>query len=185
MEHKFQTYDAAVVKPIKAIEFGILKNKDIAEMSALAGTHGIEVPDLYDKQEPKRGGLIDQRMGGQGSNVCALCQLDGKYCDGHPAHIDLAEPVFNILYYQYLRSTLECICLGCSSLLISKEDDRLRKALQIKSKRNRFVKIHELCSKAKFCSNPSGNCGLRVSKIRVEIKKSTSAINMYSETETL
>lgn len=185
MDHKYQSYDASVVKPIKAIDFGILPNEWIKKMSALAGTHGVEVPDLYDKQEPKRGGLIDQRMGGQGNNICASCQLDGKYCDGHPAHIDLAEPVFNILFYQYLKSTMECICLGCAALLIPKDNERLKQALEIKSKRNRFVRVHELCGKTKFCSNPSGNCGLRVSKIKVEIKKTTSAINMYSETETL
>ena len=181
MDTKYHTYDASVIKPIKEIEFGILSNREISSMSALAGTHGIEVPDLYDKQEPKRGGLIDQRMGGQGNNICGTCQLDGKHCDGHPAHIDLAEPVFNILYYQYLRTTLECCCLGFSELLIAKDNEKLKQVLAIKSKRNRFVRIHELVGKTKFCNH----CGLRVSKIRVEIKKKTSAIIMYSETDTI
>lgn len=184
MNDKYQEYDAAIIKPIKAIEFAILGNEQIKQMSALAGSHGVEVAELYDKQERKRGGLIDPRMGGQGNDICATCQLEGKYCDGHPAHIDLAEPVFHILYFQYLRSILECICLGCSSLLISKEGDRLKQILKIKSKRNRFSKIHELAGKTKFCMNPNGNCGIRVSKIKVEKKKTTSSINMYSETET-
>ncbi|XP_065639477.1 uncharacterized protein LOC136072252 [Hydra vulgaris] len=183
MDSKYRTYDAAVIKPIKEIEFDILSNHEIRAMSSLADTHGVEFPDLYDKQEPKRGGLIDQRMGGQGNNICATCQLDGKYCDGHPAHIDLAEPVFNILYYQYLTSIIECFCLGCSHLLVSKETDKLKQALAIKSKRNRFLRIYELVSKTKFCNND--NCGLRVSKIRVDIKKATSAITVYAETETL
>lgn len=185
MDQKHHIYDAAVIKPIKAIEFGILPNAEIQRMSALVGTHGVEVPDLYDKQEPKRAGLIDQRMGGQGNHACGLCQLDGKYCDGHPAHIELAEPVFNILYYQHLRIILECICLGCGKILISKEDEKFKNALKIKSKRNRLVKMHELASKAKFCVNLTGNCGLRVSKIKVEIKKASSAINMWSESETI
>ena len=91
-------YMTTVVKPIKAIRFDILSNDEITEMSVLKGTHGIEVADLYDKQEPKRGGLIDPRMGGSGNTICATCQLDAKFCDGHFAHIDLAEPVFNPLY---------------------------------------------------------------------------------------
>lgn len=174
-------YDAAVIKPITKIQFDILPNEEIRKMSVLPGIQGVEFPDLYDKQEPKRGGLIDQRMGGQGNNICATCRLDGKHCDGHPAHINLAEPVFNILFYQYFRNIIECFCLDCSALLVAKENDKLKQALSIKSKRNRFHRVHELVAKTKFCNS----CGLRVSKIKVEIKKSTSAINMYSETETL
>jgi DNA-directed RNA polymerase II subunit RPB1 len=182
-DNKYLTYDASVIKPIKEIQFDILSNEEIRKMSSLAGTHGVEVPDLYEKQEPKRGGLIDPHMGGSGNVLCATCQYDAKYCDGHPAHIDLAEPVFHILYYQYVKSILDCICIGCSNLLISKDNDKLKQILQIKSKRNRFLKVHELASKAKFCMRPQQNCGIRVSKIKVEIKKSTAVINMYSETE--
>lgn len=185
MDNKYQTYDASIIKPIKEIQFDILSNDEIRRMSALAGTHGVEVADLYDKQEPKRGGLIDPHMGGSSSTLCATCQFDGKYCDGHPGHIDLAEPVFHILFCQYVKNILDCICIGCSNLLISKENSKVKQILQIKSKRNRFFKIHELASKAKFCMKPRQNCGMRVSKIKIEIKKSTSAINMYSETEML
>lgn len=181
MDNKYQTYDASVIKSIKEIQFDILSNAEIQKMSAMAGTHGIEVAELYDKQDPKRGGLIDPRMGGSGNIVCATCQLDGQYCDGHPAHIDLAEPVFHILYYVYLKTIMDCICIGCSRLLIPKDDEKLKRVLQIKSKRNRFVKVHVLASKVKFCNN----CGIRVSTIKVEINKKTSAINMYSETDTL
>ena len=56
-DNKYQTYDASVIKPIKEIRFDILSNDLIRKMSALAGTHGVEVADLYDKQKPKRGGL--------------------------------------------------------------------------------------------------------------------------------
>lgn len=177
------------IKPIREIEFSILSNEDIKKGSCFRNTknekyeHGIEIQDLYDKQEPKRGSLIDQRMGASGDNLCATCQFDIKYCDGHPAHIDLAEPVFNILYIDYLKGILECICIQCSSLLISKENDKLKHILQIKSNKNRFIKIHELAGKAKFCLNPHKNCGGPVSKIKVEIKKSTSTINIYSEHE--
>lgn len=179
MELNYLSYDASIIKPIRAIDFDILSNDEVRRMSALAGTHGVEFAELYDKQSAKAGGLIDERMGGSGTNLCATCQLDGKYCDGHPAHIDLAEPVFNILFYQYLRNILECICINCSTVLIQKDEDKIRSILDIPSKRNRFVKVHEMAGKTKTCLN----CGMKASKIRVEIKKATSAINMYSETE--
>ncbi len=184
MDTKYQT-DASVIKPIKEIEFDILSNDEIRRMSAMPDSHGVEVADLYEKLEPKKGGLIDRRMGGQGNTICATCQFDGKYCDGHSAHIDLGEPVFHPLFLQYVKNILDCICIGCSNLLISKENDKLKQILRIKSKRNRFVKVHELASKAKFCLRPNQNCGIRVSKIKVEIKKITSIINIYSETDTI
>lgn len=181
MDRHHGSYDASVIKPIKQIDFGMLSNDNIRKMSAMAGTHGVEFPDLHDKYDAKHGGLVDQRMGGSGNNICATCQLDGKYCDGHPAHIDLAEPVFAILYHQYLKSFLECICHRCASILISKDSDKLKQILKIKSKRNRFIKIHELCGKVKNCPK----CNVQVPKIKLEIKKVTSQINMYAETETI
>lgn len=184
--NKYQfTYDASNIKPITEIQFDILGNDEIQAMSAMAGTHGVEIPDLYDKQEPKRGGLIDPRMGGSGNTLCTTCQLDGKYCDGHPAHIDLAEPVFHPLYLQYVKNILDCICIQCSNLLINKENEKFKQILKIKSNRNRLIKIHELASKANFCMRNNQNCGIRVSKIKIEIKKSTSAINIYSETDAI
>lgn len=185
MDIKYQLYDSSVIKPISEIQFDVLSNDLIHRMSALAGTHGIELAETYDKQEPKRGGLIDPRMGGTGNTICATCQLDGKYCDGHPAHIDLAEPIFHPLFLQYIKNILDCVCINCSNLLISKDSEKLKQILQIKSKRNRFVKVHELASKAKFCLRPQQNCGIRVSKIKIEIKRSTSAINIYSDTDVL
>jgi DNA-directed RNA polymerase II subunit RPB1 len=185
MDNRYQSYDASVVKPIKQIRFDVLSTDEIHNMSAMAGTHGVEVAELYDKQEPKRGGLVDARMGGSGNSICATCQLDAKFCDGHPAHIDLAEPIFHPLYLQYVKNILDCICIGCSNLLISKDNDKFKQILKIKSKRNRFVKVHELAGKAKFCLRPQQNCGIRVSKIKVEIKRQTSAINIYSETENI
>ena len=179
MDKNQYAYDASIIKLIKSIQFDMLGNNETRIMSALAGTNGIEVPDLYDKQEPKRGGLIDPRMGGQGNTLCATCQLDSKHCDGHSAHIDMAVPVFQILFLQYVKNILDCICIGCSKILIQKETAKLRQIFKIKSNKNRLVKIHELASKTKACTN----CHMRVSKIKVDIKKSTSAINIYSETE--
>jgi DNA-directed RNA polymerase II subunit RPB1 len=179
------TYDASVIKPVKEIHFSILGNDEIKRMSALAGTYGIEIPDLYDKQEPRRGGLIDPRMGGSGTTVCATCQLDNKYCDGHSAHIDLAEPVFHPLYLQYIKQILNCICIGCSNLLINKENKKVQEILQIKSKKLRFKKIQEIASKAKYCGRSQQNCGMPVSSIKLDIKKRTSAINIYSEIDVI
>lgn len=178
-----------IIKQIKEIEFGILTNDDIKKMSSFNNireekyVNGISITDLYYKQEPKRGGLLDLSMGASGNNLCATCQYDVQYCIGHPAHIDLAEPVFNILYINYIKSILECICTQCSALLVSKESDKFKNILKIASNKNRFAKIHELASKEKFCLNPHISCGCPVSKIKLDIKKSSSSINIFLEHE--
>ena len=180
MDSIFQSYDASVIRPIKEIKFDILGGDEKRRMSVMKGTHGIDIAELFDKQEPKRGGLIDSRMGGTGGGLCATCGLNSKYCDGHFAHIDLAEPIFHPLYLQFVKNFLECICLNCAKLLIQKETDKLKTILRMKSNKNKFVKVHELCMKAKTCFH----CGTYVSKIKIDRKKQTNGVNIYSETIT-
>ena len=96
MDRSQLAYDAGEIKQIDRIEFSMLPNDLVTEMSAMKGTHGVEIPDLMDKNEPKSGGLIDAVMGGSGDIDCKTCKLSAKYCDGHPAHIDLSEPLLHI-----------------------------------------------------------------------------------------
>ena len=102
------TYDEKI-KPIKRIDFGILPMKTIKDMSAL--NTGIETADLYENTEEKKGGLNDRRLGSNSFDKdCATCSLSSNYCNGHFAYIDLAEPVFQIIFLQYVRKILSCVC---------------------------------------------------------------------------
>ena len=80
MDHKSHGYDASVIKPIKRIDFGILSNDEIRAMSSMVGTPGIDIPELYDHQEPKPGGLVNRSMGASGNSTCTTCQFDTKNC---------------------------------------------------------------------------------------------------------
>lgn len=185
MDRSQLAYDAGDIKQIDRIEFSMLPNDLVPEMSAMKGTHGVEIPDLMDKNEPKTGGLIDAVMGGSSDIDCKTCKLSGKYCDGHPAHIDLSDPLLHIGYLSYVKKILESVCLGCSNLLISKEDRSLAKILKIKSGATRLTKINKLAQKAKNCLRPQQECGMKRSTIKVDIKKNTAMINIYSEIETV
>ena len=174
-----------IIKPIRGIKFDIMSGEQIRNMSSMKGTHGIEIPELYDKQEPKNGGLLDPRMGATTSTTCATCQFEVKDCVGHPSHIDLAEPVFNILFLTYIKNILGCICLNCSNILVDKNSDKFKHILKIKNNKNRFIKIHEMASKVKVCMKPYQECGTTVSKIMFDIKKNTSDIEIYSVFDSL
>ena len=45
MDRSQLAYDAGEIKPIAQIDFSILPNDQVLEMSAMKGTHGVEIPD--------------------------------------------------------------------------------------------------------------------------------------------
>lgn len=178
------SYDEKI-RPIKRIDFDILSNEEIKNRSALGKeSAGIDVPELYDNSEPKKGGLIDPRLGTTSNDVdCATCEYSTTYCPGHFGHIDLAEAVLNIGFRQQIKKILDVICLKCSKLLIDKNDEEIRDILLTTQPKNRLNKISELTKNVKYCSKKNYGCGTMVSKVKLEIKKATGIINIVSETD--
>lgn len=173
------------IKQIDHIDFGILGNVEKKKISALGkDSAGIEISELYENLEPKRGGLMDPRLGPSDPNSdCATCGLNSLYCPGHQGHIDLAEPVFHIGYLPFVKKILSCICLRCSKLLVYKNEEEIKDMLKNKSGKARMNDIRNLVKSVSFCQRTYGGCGTPVSKIRLEIKKNTAAINLVSETD--
>lgn len=173
------------VRAIDHIDFDILSNETILDMSALGRDNpGIDIPELYDNLEPKKGGLIDARLGTTDANTpCALCGLDTSYCPGHFGHITLAEPVFHMGYIQYVKKILDCICLRCSKLLIHKNEDELEDMLKNKSGKNRMAEIRNITKNVTYCQKANYGCGTQVAKIRIDTKRTTAAINIIAETD--
>jgi len=66
------------ISPITHIDFTIWKNSEIQKASVFGGdTDGITTTELYESNEPKRGGLIDLRLGTTGdARECDTCGLN-------------------------------------------------------------------------------------------------------------
>jgi len=187
MDTEIYTYDNDRIKAIDRIEFGILGNDEIKAMSALGSDNaGIEIPDLYDVLEPKRGGLIDPRLGTTDSSIdCVTCGYNNASCNGHFGHIDLAEPVFHIGYLQqYVKKILNCICIRCSKLLIHKNEKAIEEILKTKTGKNRLNEVRKLVKNISYCQKANSGCGTPVPKIKLEIKKGTAAVNLIAESVT-
>jgi DNA-directed RNA polymerase beta' subunit len=182
MDSSSHTFDEEI-RPIDYIEFSVWPNEEILRGSALGkDSLGVDIPDLYDNMEPKRGGLIDPRMGPIGNNNdCASCGLNPEFCVGHFGHIDLAEPIFHMGYIEYVKKILSCICLRCSKLLVYKNEDEYAEMLKNKSGKKRFAEIRNLAKNVSYCQKANYGCGAPVSKIKKEIKKTSGVINMISE----
>ena len=164
-----QTFYSEDVKQIHEIEFSIYKNKDVKQYSAVNGdTFGIDLAESYDNYEPKKGGLVDLRLGPSDIYMnCSTCGLNSYDCPGHFGHIELAKPVFHYGFLNHLRTILQCVCLKCSNLLIEKSDIHFKKVLNKKSE-SRFKEIRLLTKNVKYCYQ----CGVQVPTIKKEIKES-------------
>ena len=171
-----------ISKPLKSVQFSILSNEEIRDMSVIKNPVGIELPDLYDGNEPRKGGLLDQRMGIVDSHsVCETCGFNLMFCVGHFGHIHLPEPVFHIGFLDFVKGILSCVCIRCSKLLVYKNEDDIARILQLHSGANRFDKIKSLTKNVLHCQKSNYGCGAQVPKIKIEIKKATGTILMFAE----
>ncbi len=168
---------------IDRIDFTVLGNHEIKKMSVLGkDTPGLVVPDLYDNTEPKKGGLIDQRLGVTSNELeCSTCGLSTNYCVGHFGHMDLAEPVFHMGFYDYVISILRCVCIRCSKLLVYKNEQEIMELLKAKSGKNRLNEIKNLVKNVSYCQKAFYGCGAPVPKVKADKKKTSMEINIVAE----
>lgn len=157
---------------IEKIEFCVFGNQEVKRYSVINDQLGINIPEAYDNGEPKQGGLIDKRLGVTDYNMtCDTCGEMANECPGHFGHCELAEEVFHYGYLDIVKNVLNCICLHCSKLLITKSKEEMIDILGNAYGKNRFAKIKKMTSNVKFCQNPDNNCGKPVGKISKDISK--------------
>jgi DNA-directed RNA polymerase II subunit RPB1 len=157
------------IKKIEKIEFSIFRNKDVKLYSAVSNDpFGINLAESYESYEPKKGGLVDLRLGTCDIYLpCSTCGQNYNDCPGHFGHTELASPVFHIGFLPHLKNILQCICLKCSNILVEKTDVYFKKAL-LKKSEQRFKEIKALTKNINYCFY----CGVPVPTIKREIKDS-------------
>ena len=99
-EPKFYSED---IKSIKSVDFKIFTNKEVKSYSAVSNDpFGINLAESYENYEPKKGGLVDLRLGSCDIYLlCTTCGLNSLECVGHMGHTELAQPLF---HYGFLNS---------------------------------------------------------------------------------
>ncbi len=177
LKSKFYNED---VKNIKEISFGIYTNDMIKKYSAVRNDpFGINVPDSYDNYEPKKGGLVDLRLGSCDIYLnCTTCGQNSMDCEGHFGHTELAEPVFHFGFLNHLITIMKCICLKCSNILIERTEENLKRFAN-KPGKYRFKEIKEMVKNINYCNV----CGTPVPKIKKEVKETSASIRIVLEKE--
>ena len=167
------------INHIKQIQFSVFSNDIITDYSSVnKDVNGINLPESYENSEPKRGGLVDTRLGITDYNLlCAYCGLGAKDCPGHFGHTKLVSPVFHFGFFSTVKSILNCICLKSSRLLAHKFPDELNKIVRSYKGKRRFNEVKKLCMSVNV-----SDVGVPVPKIREEKKKGTGALYLVAET---
>lgn len=170
-------YSEEIKTPI-SVEFSIFTNKDVKKYSAVKNDPlGISVAESYDNYEPKKGGLVDLRLGTCDPYLpCSTCGLNSNECPGHFGHTELAEPVFHYGFLNHLKSILQCICLRCSNILIDRTPELSAKLL-LKQPKKRFTEIKSMCKNVNHCHH----CGVPVPNIKKEVKEKTASVKILVE----
>jgi DNA-directed RNA polymerase beta' subunit len=153
---------------IKAIQFGILNDKDILDMSVC------EINKTTLNPEP--GSIYDPRLGvcESESGLCVTCGKNVWSCVGHFGHISLAIPI--IIFYKPTVSMLKIFCFKCSRLLLSKEEIEV---LGLKG----YDKISSYISEnINFCTRK--NCSWTQPKIKYDSKDNTIVTVFKNKTNT-
>jgi len=168
------------VKNIKEVSFCIYTNDMIKKYSAVkSDPFGINVPESYDNYEPKKGGLVDLRLGTCDIHLkCLTCGQNSNDCEGHFGHTELAEYLFHYGFLNHLITILKCICLKCSNILIERTEDNLKR-FHNKSGKYRYKEIKDMIKNINFCNV----CGTPVPKIKKDIKEASLSIRIVLEKE--
>ena len=178
-----ESYEDRNVQNIEAIEFSILGNRELLRISAIQEPEGISIPEAYDNQEPRRGGVVDTRMGVIDKHTpCATCGLGPEKCPGHFGHIELSKPIFHWGYIDWLKKILSCVCIRCSKLLVvTKNEADLTEILKNKTSKARLTEIKNLVKSVNYCQKVNRGCGAPIPKISKLAVKGNATIQITAE----
>jgi len=168
IEYKMEDNTEEIVN-INKIQFCVFGNDEVKRYSVVnKDPYGINIPETYDSHEPKRGGLLDSRMGTTDYQLnCATCGLNSYDCPGHFGHTELAEPVFHYGFIEHVKNILSCVCIRCSKLLVYKNEKEMNDILKNRVGKARFDEIKRLTGSITYCQNPDYSCGAPIPNIRV------------------
>ena len=167
---------------IKNIQFGILspdiiKNGSVCEVLTYNNFSG---------NRPIINGLFDPRMGTIDYNRrCETCENEADTCPGHFGHIELALPVYNINFIDYIIKILRSFCNRCGKILINKDDPKIIKLVENYSGIKLFDQIYEYTNKkndklGKVCKHNDGCFWIQPKYVK-KINKSGDNIIIQSE----
>ena len=163
---------------VKSVQFYPLGPKDVKKMTVC------KIFQTFGNNTNFEGTLSDPKMGTTDNRKkCITCENQYKDCPGHPGYIELATPMFNIIYMKQLIKLLNVVCYNCSfpTITVAKPDDNMadkdktqyqsylkiieqNKKLGNRGKNAQILRESESANVKKICLN----CGARVFKYQID-----------------
>ena len=145
------------IETVNGVQFSILGPEEIIARSVVEVTK----TDTYAGTEPVVNGLFDPRMGVLEMNrVCRTCEEKNTFCPGHFGHINLARPVYHVMFFEMVKKLLRCVCYRCSRILAHPDYNDAMKSLCARkglSASKRWDEVNAICAKIKRCGAKDGN----------------------------
>lgn len=162
-------------KNVNTVIFGVLSPQKIREQAVCKIDKYLSNIKETSSDE---GSVVDPRMGTTTKDkICPTCAQGYELCPGHFGYIDLALPVYNLMYMPVLLKILKCTCINCGELMILKPPEEkkkeLNKILQMNSK-NRLNYLSSIIKITAECDN----CHYIQPKYLIN-KKEYISIDMY------
>ena len=148
---------ASTPKKIRSVRFSLMSAAEIGR----AGTFHVFERNLYQmpQRTPMPNGILDARMGTTDKRgaECATCRGSMVDCAGHFGYIKLELPVFHIGYFKNIINVLQCVCKGCSRILLSEEDQAMflrryrNPKIEMNQRRALHKKLSDKCKRCRIC----------------------------------
>lgn len=130
---------------IDRIEFGVLPPQLIRKLSVVEVTSEIYHDEVGN---PMANSILDPRFGApEPGSYCPICGNDRETCPGHFGHIELAFPVINVLFAEYIYNILKGVCHNCGRIKLAIDE------IELYRKRAKFLKDKMFFRYKKFVKN--------------------------------
>jgi DNA-directed RNA polymerase beta' subunit len=106
------------LRPVSQIQMRLLTSSEIRDLSKAQITQS----QLQDRNLPKKGGLLDHRLGPSDRKIkCGTCDQKLEKCSSHIGSIHFPLPLYLHGMLETTRRVLSCVCYFCSKFRFSND----------------------------------------------------------------
>lgn len=137
---------------IVGVQFGIANPEDILKRSVVE----VLTDKTYQSNQPVPNGVFDARFGViENGKVCPTCKQTNQFCPGHFGHIRLARPVYLYQFFDTTEKLANCVCLACSSPLVTDVETKTQGMSRFKVIRDAVASLKTKPLACPKCTTPA------------------------------
>ena len=104
------------------------------------------------------------------NEICDKCGFYKAFCVGHFGSKNNDEIIYHEGYMKYVEDILSCVVIKPSKMLIYKNEEEIKSALNQKTPKERLKHIRNITKDISYLKNPNFECEKQIPKIKINIK---------------